>query len=399
MSVESANEPIAVVPPAPRQRLDVVDLLRGLAIVLMALDHVREFLQAEQINPTNLAETNVPLFFTRWVTHFCAPVFVLLAGAGASLGMLQRKSRWTHARFLLIRGLWLVILELTVVHVGWFFNFQLNAALGQVIWAIGWSMVGLALMLCLPDWLIPLVGAAILLNHNSFDGIPSSYFGSWGWIWTILKASGPVSWGRFSIYIAYPILPWLSVIAVGYGFGNLLKLPLPLRSRLIAGIGITMILLFIALRSRNVQGDPNPWADQSSTALTVLSYLNCQKYPPSLSFLLMTLGPVLAAWPLLERWQGRTADFIITFGRVPLFFYLVHLFVVHAMTVGIVYLQVKSLPAWLWNFPPGHAGPGTGVTLPWLFLIWLGVVLAHYPLCRFYGSVKARYPNSLLRFL
>lgn len=398
MSVDPSLDLTMTRPPDSR-RLEVVDLLRGIAIILMALDHVREFLQAEQINPLNLSETTVPLFLTRWITHFCPSIFILLAGVGASLGLSKNNSLLKQSMFLILRGLWLVFLELTVVHFGWFFNFQFHAGLGQVIWAIGWSMVGLGLMLFLPQRLIAIVGLLLIFGHNAFDGIPSSRFGPFGWIWTVLHAGGPVQWGGLSVYVAYPLIPWIGVMAVGFGFGDLLRTAPQSRNPIMSGIGVGLILLFVVLRGSNLYGDPVAWTPQSSTTFSVLSFLNCHKYPPSLSYLLMTLGPVLALWPLLERWCGPMADFIMTFGRVPLFFYLAHLFVIHGLTVAIVSLQMQPLPGWLWNFPPGHAGPGCGVTLPYLYLIWLAIVLIHYPLCRMYGSLKKRYPDSLLRFL
>ena len=399
MSIDSDHRRDANSKSESRPRLDVVDLLRGVAIVLMALDHVREFLQAEQVDPTDLSHTTVPLFLTRWITHFCPSIFVLLAGVGISLGMSGRKSRWQQSQFVLARGLWLVVLELTAVHVGWFFNFHLNAALGQVIWAIGWSMVGVALLLFLSDRYIAAIGIVLILGHNALDGIPSSRFGSLGWVWTMLHAGGPISFGKFFIYIAYPVVPWVGVMAAGVGFGHLLRLPRHTRCRLIPILGLAMILLFAILRGGNFYGNPGPWIRQSTPAMTMLSILNCHKYPPSLSFLLMTLGPTFVVWPLLEHTKGRFANFLIVFGRVPMFFYLAHLFVVHALTIGIVYAQVRSFPNWLWDFPPGHAGPGCGVSLPVLYLIWIGVVLFHYPLCLWYGAIKNRYPKSFLRFL
>ena len=348
----------------------------------MALDHVREFLQAEQFDPLDLGQTTVPLFLTRWITHFCPSVFVLLAGVGAALGIRRSEPRWMQARFLFLRGLWLVFLELTVVHIGWFFNFQLNAALGQVIWAIGWSMVGLAAFCFLPDWLVAAVGIVLIAGHNAFDGIPPSRFGPLAWLWTILHAGGFLAFGKFSIYVAYPVIPWVGVMAVGFGFAHLLRLPPATRGRVISCIGLTLVGLFVVLRGWNVYGDSKPWVAQSNPVFSLLSILNCQKYPPSLSFLLMTLGPTFLLWPLLERCRGRFADFFITFGRVPLFFYLTHLYVIHGLTFAIVYWQTKSIPDWLWNFPPGHAGPGCGLALPYVYLVWIGVILFHYPFCR-----------------
>ncbi|MFO1092288.1 MAG: heparan-alpha-glucosaminide N-acetyltransferase domain-containing protein [Planctomycetaceae bacterium] len=383
-----------------RPRVLVVDLLRGLAIVLMALDHVREFLQAAQVDPLNLNETTVPLFFTRWVTHFCPSLFILLAGASIALGLNGRRSRREQARFVFVRGVWLVILELTIVHLGWQFNFHFESALGQVIWVIGWSMICMAVLLYLPAPVVTVFGLVLIFGHNAFDTIHADRFGKYAWVWQFLHDRGYISCGKCGIYIAYPLVPWVGVMAAGFGFGRLLRWNSPARGWVIFATGIAMIAAFAILRGKNIYGDPAPWTAQETPVKTLMAILNCQKYPPSLSYLLMTLGPMLAFWPLWERSRGPLARFLVVFGRVPLFFYAVHLFVIHGLTLAIVYAQVGlPLPGWLWGFPPGHAGENCGVNLPVLYLIWIGVVLLHYPLCRRFDRLKARYPNSVLRFM
>jgi len=386
-------------PPALRRRVLVVDLLRGLAIVLMALDHVREFLQVEQVDPLDLSRTTAPLFFTRWATHFCPSLFILLAGAAIALGLNGQRTRVQQSRFVLVRGIWLVLLELTVVHLGWQFNLQFHAALGQVIWVIGWSMICMSALIYLPAWMVTALGLAMIAGHNAFDDVTPERFGQFAWLWQFLHARGLIGWGSFSIYIAYPLIPWVGVMAAGFGLGRLLRWNPPHRSHLISLIGISMICLFAILRGTNIYGDAGEWSPQPTPLRTVLAILNCQKYPPSLSYLLMTLGPVLAAWPFWERCTGPFARFLVVFGRVPLFFYVVHLFVVHGLTVAIVYAQTGSLSDWLWGFPPGHAGAGSGVELPMLYVIWITVVLIHFPVCRWYDALKSRHPQSLLRFL
>lgn len=396
-STEISND--ALIRPTSPRRVPVVDLLRGLAIVLMALDHVREFLQAQQIDPLDLSQTTAPLFFTRWVTHFCPSLFVLLAGTAMALGLDGRRSRRQQAQFVLVRGLWLVVLELTAVHLGWQFNVQFHSALGQVIWVIGWSMVCMSALIWLPNWLVTAIGLALIFGHNSLDSVSPESFGQFAWLWRFLHAGGGISWSSFYIHIAYPLIPWVGVMAAGFGFGRLLRWDSPARAKIISAMGILMILLFVILRGGNIYGNPSVWTPQGDPVRTLLSILNCQKYPPSLSFLLMTLGPVFATWPLWERCRGPLAHFLITFGRVPLFFYVMHLFVIHGLAMAIVYAQVGSIPDWLWQFPPGHAGPGAGVDLPALYAIWAGVVAFHYPICRWYGVLKSRHPRSVLRFL
>jgi uncharacterized membrane protein len=398
MTATAPSDDALVRPTSPR-RVQVVDLLRGLAIVLMALDHVREFLQAEQFNPLELSQTTPALFFTRWITHFCPSLFILLAGTSIALGLSGRRSRRQQAQFILIRGLWLVALELTVVHLGWQFNFNFQSALGQVIWVIGWSMVCMAGLIWLPVWLVTGLGLALIVGHNAFDAVSPEAFGTYDWVWKFLHAGGGISGPNFYIHIAYPLIPWVGVMAAGFGFARLLRWESPARAWVISAIGLAMILLFAVLRGGNIYGNPSPWTPQADPVRTLLAVLNCEKYPPSLSFLLMTLGPVLAAWPIWERWQGPLARFLVTFGRVPLFFYVLHLFVIHGLAMAIVYGQVGSLPDWLWGFPPGHAGAGAGVELLALYAIWAGVVAFHYPICRWYGALKSRHPHSLLRFL
>lgn len=383
----------------PSNRLATVDLLRGLAIVLMALDHVREFLQAEQFDPLDLQRTTPALFFTRWITHFCPTIFILLAGAGIGLGVSDSRSRALQSRFILVRGVWLIVLELSVVHLAWFFNWQFHAALGQVIWAIGWSMICMAGLVFLPTRLIVASGVLVIAGHNAFDSVTSESFGDGRWLWSFLHTGGPISWGGMSIYIAYPLVPWVGLMAAGFGFGRFLRHPTPLRTRVTMVAGLLMMVAFAILRGGNIYGNPTPWTPQATSTFTVMSILNCQKYPPSLAYLLMTLGPTFALWPLWDRWRGPLAQLLIAFGRVPLFFYVLHLFVIHGLTVAIVYGQTQTVPDWLWSFPPGHAGAGAGVPLPVLYLVWIGVVSLHFPACLWYGRLKALYPGSVLRFL
>lgn len=389
-----------------RPRLDSVDMLRGLAIVLMSLDHVREFLSAAQMSPTDVANTTVPLFFTRWVTHFCAPVFVFLAGTGAYLYGTRGNSTRQVATFLLTRGLWLVVLELTVVRLAWFFNFDYAGhSVGQVIWTIGWSMVVMSGLVFLPISAITTFGVLLIAFHNLFDPVTAASFGEWAWVWRFLHDGGLVTpLPGVPVHVAYPLIPWVGVMAAGYGFGALLQLPHRQRRAETLALGVILTLTFIGLRLTNVYGDPSPWASQPEAARTLLSFLNLQKYPPSLLFLLMTLGPALIVLAAADRPAGKFGRFLITFGRVPLFYYVLHLYVIHALAVGIVYLQCRETPAWLFSFPPGHAGQDSagnslGVNLPLLYAIWLGVVIALYPLCRWFAGVKRRRREFWLSYL
>ncbi len=313
-----------------RPRLDFVDMLRGLAIVLMSLDHVREFLSAAQITPTDVAQTTPALFFIRWVTHFCAPVFVFLAGTGAYLYRTRGNSSGQLARFLLSRGLWLVILELTVIRLAWFFNVNYAHSVGQVIWTIGWSMVVMSGLVFLPVAAIATFGLLLIAFHNLFDPVVADSFGSWAWAWRFLHDSGGVTpLPGVPVHVAYPLIPWVGVMAVGYAYGAMLQLPRDQRRVQTLSLGLMLTLTFVALRATNVYGDPAHWAWQPEPVRTLLSFLNLQKYPPSLLFLLMTLGPALVLLAVADRPPGPLGKFLITFGRVPLFYYVLHLFVIH----------------------------------------------------------------------
>lgn len=389
-----------------RPRLDSVDMLRGLAIVLMSLDHVREFLSAAQISPTDVAQTTPALFFTRWVTHFCAPIFVFLAGTGAYLFRTRGHSSRQLAWFLLSRGLWLVVLELTIVRLAWFFNVNYGSySLGQVIWTIGWSMVVLSPLVFLPVAAIATFGVLLIALHNAFDPLAAERFGDWAWLWRFLHDGGGVTpLPGLYVHVAYPLIPWVGVMAAGYAFGALLQLPREERRRQTLSLGMMLTLTFVALRWTNVYGDPGAWAAQPEFMRTVLSFLNVNKYPPSLLFLLMTLGPALVVLALADRPAGPVGRFLITFGRVPLFFYVVHLYVIHTLAVGIVYAQTGESPEWLYSFPPGHAGLDAagnpcGVNLPALYGLWIAVVAVLYWPCRWFAGVKRRRRDAWLSYL
>lgn len=387
--------------PTKRERLDSVDMLRGIAIVLMSLDHVREFLSASQINPTDIAQTTLPLFLTRWVTHFCAPIFVFLAGTGAFLYRQRGHTSTAVAGFLLTRGLWLVFLELTAVRLAWFFNLDYSShSVAQVIWVIGWSMVVMSALVFIPIQGLAIFGMLLIVLHNCLDPVTADSFGSWAWLWRFLHDRGPLTpLPGMPVYVAYPLIPWVGVMASGYAFGKVLQLPRVQRRKLMLSMGVLMTLAFIGLRALNVYGDPAVWSRQPEFSRTFMSFLNLEKYPPSLLFLLMTLGPALVGLSAADRPAGAVGRFLIVFGRVPLFYYVLHLYLIHALTLCLVYLQTGDTPAWLFSFPPGHAGEGCGFSLPVVYLIWLGVVFSLYPLCRWFAGVKRRRSDAWLTYL
>ena len=351
-----------------RPRLDSVDALRGLVMVLMALDHARDFFSKDlAFDPTDLDRTYPALFLTRWITHFCAPVFIFLAGTGAFLSTTRGKSRGELSWFLLTRGLWLVLLELTWVRsLGWLFNFDFHFAMGVVIWAIGWSMVALAGLVCLPPRWVATFGIVMIASHNLFDFVEPESWGSFAWLWKILHTGGiivPAEGYRFAA--GYPLIPWIGVMASGYGFGSLLLRESAERRKWLWGLGALLTALFILLRAINVYGDPGPWSSQRNALFTLFSFLNCHKYPPSLLYLLMTLGPALLTLAVLDRETPRWLKPVLFFGRVPLFYYLLHLPLIHGLAVVASYLHYGQATWWFANpNAPGARPADYGYSLP-----------------------------------
>lgn len=369
-------------------RLVSVDWVRGLVMVLMALDHVRWFFSDAAFSPTDLTHTNAALFLTRWITHLCAPAFIFLAGTSAFLATTRGTSRPELARFLVTRGLWLILLEMTVVHVAWSFRFDLGGQYLGVLWAIGWSMVAMAGLIYLPLPALAVAGLALIGAHNLADGFSLDRFkegdGSLsgaGWLVNFLHVSHPP--------FSYPLIPWVAVMMVGYAFGPVLLMRRRLTRGLSLGTGMGLLAAFFALRAANAYGDPTPWSTQPDPLFSVLSFLNTKKYPPSLLYLLMTLGPTLIALALAPRKPGPLSRGLVTFGRVPLFFYLAHLYLIHGLVLLVAYGQNQDVGAYLASFT--EFPESWGFDLPTVYGIWLGVVLLLYPLCRGMARLKARY--------
>jgi uncharacterized membrane protein len=369
-----------------RRRVDHVDLLRGLVMVIMVLDHVRAYFSGAHFDPTDLTRTTPALFATRWITHYCAPVFVFLAGASVWIAG-TRRTRGELARFLLSRGIWLVFLELTVISFAWYLSTAWTlGAFAQVIWAIGWSMVVLAGLIYLPRGAVAAIALAMVLGHNMLDGVTPERFGALAPLWRVLHVSGPL--GIAPILGLYPLVPWIGVMALGFLAGPVVFSSSPKDARRLLWAGAVLVAGFVVLRWVNVYGDPHPRVLHGETDLVVMSFLNLTKYPPSLLYLLMTLGPALLALAWLRRARGSVAEVLITFGRVPFLFYVAHLFLVHALAVGAGALQGFPASAMRTVFKQLPADYGFG--LPVVYLVWLGVVAALYPVCRRYAALKAR---------
>ena len=393
-------------PAGIRPRLDHVDLLRGWVMILMALDHVRDFFSRDAMlfAPLDLTQTNAGIFLTRWITHFCAPAFCFLAGTGAFLSLGRGKTKRDLSWFLLTRGLWLVFLELTLVQFGWTFRIDPHWLGGAVIWSLGWSMVILAVLIHLPIWGVAGIGLIMIAGHNLLDDISPQALGSWSWLWTVLHVPGGIQIApNFSLFIAYPLVPWIGVMAVGYGFGVILQRDRAERRKLLLILGASLTAAFVVLRASNIYGDPAHWSAQKSALFTIFSFLKCTKYPPSLLFLLMTLGPAIIALGLLDRSLGKAARPIIVFGRVPLFYYLLHIPLIHLLAVLFAYLK-HGAAGGVWLGPPWD--PETvalypkdyGYGLFGVYAVWLLVILLLYPLCRWFADLKQRRREAWLSY-
>ncbi|HET6272874.1 MAG TPA: heparan-alpha-glucosaminide N-acetyltransferase domain-containing protein [Bacteroidota bacterium] len=385
---------------AKPERLGSVDLLRGMVMALMALDHVRDYFTDARFYPLDLTQTNILLYMTRWITHFCAPAFVFLAGTGAFLSLTRGKTIPELSRFLFTRGLWLVFIELTVVRFGWLFNIDYTLAIGQVIWAIGWSMVALAVLIRFPVKVATIFGLLMIALHNLFDDVTPDQLGIFGWPWQILHAGGPINYMQgYSFLVAYPLIPWIGVMAVGYGFGTILIKEASARRKTLLRLGLAITAGFILIRATNLYGDPNQWSQQKDVVFTAFDFINCEKYPPSLLYLMITLGPAIAVLPLLERARGWMAQFFIVFGRVPMFFYIIHIPLIHGLALLAAYLTGYDTGFMFGNVPPWEWPPGYGFGLPVVYVVWGGVVLALYPVCKWFAEVKKRRKDVWLSYL
>jgi uncharacterized membrane protein len=424
-------QPAGAVNPEPlqpvRPRIDSVDLLRGIVMVVMMLDHTRDYIHSGALlfDPLDLSKTTVWLFFTRWITHYCAPVFVFLAGTGAYLQFARGKSKSELSRFLITRGLWLIFLEVTVVRAAAFFNLDPSFLLFlQVIWVIGFSMIVLAALIHLPLPVTGAFGVLMIFIHNYFDRFPvrpwqgpGSPVPTWGAkLWMLFHQPGifPVG-SKFPsplAFVLYPLIPWIGVMAAGYVFGSLYKKDAATRRRWLLIVGSAAVALFVIIRVLDRYGEPQHWSRQKNTLFTILSFINTTKYPPSLDYLLMTLGPAIIGLYFFEPGRAAIAtatqsigswvrQFFVTFGRVPLFYYVLQWVTSHLIAVALHAAFGKPV-RWLFQTPvswftnPPH---GNGFPLWVVYLSWIGGVLLLYPLCKWFASVKARRRDWWLSYL
>ena len=367
--------------PASTSRVASIDLIRGAVMVLMAIDHVRVYAGVPAGGP------NPAVFFTRWVTHFVAPAFLFLAGTSA---FCYGRKHSDLSRFLLVRGIWLVLLELTLIRICWTFNFDFSHyMMAGVIWVIGWCMILMAALVKLRPRTVGIIGALIIALHNAImpwlvNHVPL------GSLWPVLYGAGPVE--GTPLLVLYSIVPWIGVMAAGYWFGTVLALEPAQRNRICLRLGLGATALFLILRATNIYGDPRPWTSMQQMP-RLLAFLNTSKYPASLSFLLMTLGPTIALVPLLDRARGRVAQWLTVFGRVPFFYYLLHIPLIHTLALVVSLVRTGGLDPWLFTNHPMAPGPqpeGYMWSLGLLYFVWaIAVGLLYFP-SRWYAELKAR---------
>ncbi len=375
-------------------------------MALMAIDHTRDFVHAGAMafRPEDLTQTTLAIFLTRWITHFCAPVFMFTAGIGAWFRLERGRSVGELSRFLWTRGLWLVLLELTVSRWGFFFSLDYSVVILLVLWALGMSMVALAGLVYLPYRVLLAISLTVVATHNLTDGVTATRFGPFGWLWQVLHQQSAITTGGPVIVVAYPLVPWVAVMALGYCFGRVYRLPAEPRRRLMVRLGLGLTIAFLALRAWNGYGDPVPWARQARPGLTLVSFLNCAKYPPSLDYLLMTLGPSIALLGWIDGVRAAERQPLLVFGRVPLFYYLLHLPLIHLAAVVLTYARYGSAP-FVWLPPPTLGTPRQlfpgdyGWPLWVVYVVTAGVVTAMYPVCLWYARVKARRRAAWLSYL
>ena len=403
----SSDAGVAGVQPAPaaeaaggrRHRVEAVDVVRGVIMIIMALDHTRDYFAVPGQNPTDLATTTTALFFTRWITHICAPVFFLLTGTGAFLS-LRRKSVRELSRFLFTRGVWLLVVEVVIMRCfAYQFNFDYKVTFVLTLWALGFAMITLAALVRLPASVVTAIGAVMIAAHNLLDGAKFS-----GPLWTFLHAPGfLLNTPKHVVFDGYPLIPWIGVTAVGFGLGQIYAWDAERRRTFLLRLGLALTVAFVAIRFLNVYGDPRPWAAQANSGFTALSFLNTTKQPPSLLFLLMTLGPAMLLLRAVDRGTPAWLRPAWIIGKVPLFYFFLHFALIHALAVVLAFARYGRADFMfqspdLGNFP-FTAPPGWGISLPAYYGVWMLVVLIMYPLCKWFAGVKQRRTDAWLSYV
>ncbi|MCW3119832.1 MAG: hypothetical protein JWM28_3914 [Chitinophagaceae bacterium] len=387
-------------PLTAKKRIASIDLLRGSVMIIMALDHVRDYFHAGAYlyDPLDLDKTSVALFFTRWITNFCAPVFMFLAGTSAFL-VGQRKSKKELSLFLLKRGLWLIFLELVLFDFAWNFDISFTNIYFIVIWALGFSMIALAGLIHLPKKLILLIAIVLVAGHNLLDNIhvPGNTLKAFGW--SLLHEENFFDWHGRNILVGYPVIPWIGIMALGYCMGTLYTpaFSAEKRKKILLVMGVAAIVLFIVIRFINMYGDPHPWSHQPSSMYTFFSFLKVNKYPPSLLYTLMTLGPAMLFLAFTENANTSVSRVVSIYGRVPMFYYIIHIFLIHLGTLLAAPLFTNfSWKIWILKEPLWFTQTlkGYGFSLGIVYLVWLSIVIAVYPLCKWYDNYKTSHKEK-----
>lgn len=377
-----------------RNRIQSIDLLRGIVMILMALDHVRDYFHHDSFyfDPTNLETTTVPLFLTRFITHFCAPVFIFLAGTSAFFVGNRMKTKMELSAWLIKRGFWLIFLEFTVVKFGWYFTLHFDNLDLIVIWAIGASMICLAAAIHLKTKFMLALSLLLVFGHNAFDFYtppPDSFIHI---VWNLLHVQGPFQLGSCHLFIVYPLIPWIALMMLGYLLGNWYTSDFnpSKRKNYLRTIGLSSLLLFVLLRLFNLYGEPVDWSIQPQISHSILSFINVSKYPPSLDYVLITLGISLLFLSVAENIQSAISKPIIVIGRVPMFYYILHIYLIHGLSLLAAYATGYD-PMLLVSDQFISMIPelkGYGFSLSQTYLVWIIVVLCLYPLCHWYNNYK-----------
>jgi len=370
----------------PKKRIESIDIMRGIVMVVMALDHSRDFLTNLDYQPTDLSKASTILFLTRFVTHFCAATFVFLAGTSAFLTISRGKTKNQAARFLVSRGLWLIFLELTIIRFGWLMDLDYHFLFLQVIWAIGCSMLVLAALIYLPMPVIAAFGFILIFGHDLLDhftaaGLPRAETT----ICDFLHISGIVNLGPVNVLVFYPLIPWIGVMALGYCFGVIYKMDAKKRQKLLVIFGCSAVLVFVAIRAFNFYGDPANWTDQHNWYRDILSFVDVSKYPPSLDYVLVTLGPVMLLLAAFENVHSRLSDIFLVYGRVPLFYYILHLYLLRLLMFATFIIADKH--------------KGYSFSLWVVYAVWLLAVFILYFPCRWFMKYKQTHKQWWLSYL
>jgi uncharacterized membrane protein len=386
------------------KRFTGIDTTRGIVMVIMALDHVRDFMHISSMSqdPTNLQTTTALLFFTRWITHLCAPTFVFLAGASAYISFRRKNNLLESMKFLLLRGILLLLLEFTIINFALWFDIHFRLLLMEVIAAIGLSFIVLSFLLWLPSRAIGIIGVLLIISGSLIQGIPAPTNPVAAFSFSVLFRPNLMQLTPgHSFYTAYPLIPWLGIMLTGFSFGELFDLPQEKRRKIFLQAGMVVLLAFVIIRSINIYGDPSKWTSQHSSLFTFFSFLNVSKYPPSLLFTLLFTSITLLLLSITENNQSTISKVISVYGRVPFFYFIIHLFIIHAIMFLVFIIQGYGIKDFIFGaFKNGRPEAGGGVGLAVIYLIWIAVVALMYPVCRWYGDYKAAHTtNKILRFI